>query len=1847
MKTLRKSTISRRTLSLLLSCLFILMFSINTQAQATFNSVATGNWNSITSWVIVGGVDGDGIPDADDNVIIKAGHTITVNVNAAANSIAFTGNTSATLSLSAGKTLDVTGNVNITAPATNGYSATIAVGSGTLNVGANLSFVGANTNRNAILTATTGTISVAGNISFSGPVANCRFTFSGAGKLNIGGVFGTGGTFSPSLSTIAYNGNGNQSIASYAHYSLSLSGGGTKSLGAALSLAGNLTIDSGTIFDAGTNNITVTGDFSNSGTFIQNAANRITFNKTNGNQMITSTGNTAFQTVVVTKGAVSNKLIVNGSVTVASGGSGNGISFIAGTWEQTSGILTFGGTNAKTFSVAAGSLVASGSSSVVFNAPVIFSSGNFVVNTSGSVDINGALNRLEISGTANIQFQSGAVNVDGRIGNVLGTGLLTGGSLSISGAQVHVGAAGVNNNTYGIFMIGSGMNFSLTGGTLHIVKANQGGYTGNDIDIQSGTISAGSIEIGNGAGSGSTDFKVRCDVAASQLIINTGSRIVNIETTPISVNASVVRTSGVINLNNQHLYVKGNWINNTTDPVQGSGAVIFNGSIPQTISGTATASFNNVDINNSNDISLTTDMSVASFLSFTDGKINAGTKSVLLDAAANIFGAGPGKYVNGMMIRKLSTASSGFTFEIGDDNTYAPVNISVSGVSNNTGSISAITVAGDHPQIAGSGIISTMSVNRYWTLTNNGVNLGSYNATFNFDAADADAGADPAAFVIKRYAAGTWDSTTTGSLDPTSSQAVNLGSNAFGDFQIGNTCVLPEIDAPLVTNLTCNGVAEGAISLTLHGGTGPFEFVWTGPNGFTANTQNIAGLAAGVYSVSIGAFGGCSTSVNNITVTQPTAISLDNVVKTSYNGADLSCANATDGEITITASGGTGLLQYSIDNGNTFQPENVFSGLSAGTYTVVVKDDNNCTSSSSSVTITAPAALSVSVTASTDILCAGSATGAVTVSASGGTAPYLYSIDGVNFQDDNTFTGLLSGMYVITVQDANLCSAETSVTINEPATPLSGYVSETIDASCYSSFDGSMTVEATGGVPPYQYSIDGLNFQSSPVFSNLPAGDYVVTIKDSNNCTYDYPQSVLTMDFTPPTITCLDTTTVVVNPQTGVYLLEDFTTQVTVSDNCNDYTQVYQSMAAGTELLPGTFDITMTAIDQSGNSSQCTFTLIVTSNDFYSTGYITGPTDACPYTGTATEVDYFVETNANATSYVWNSTAGINIVSGNGTNNIKVTFDANFTRGNVSVFTVYPNGNGPVRTYTIGRLIPNSIGRIYGPAGACSYVGNGDTATYYINKVRYATSYIWSVPSTVTIVDRPGGVGTENDTVIRVTFAGNFISGSIGVQASSNCYTGLPRILPISLQAPAQPGVISGQSNACPFIDADTSLVYTIKSVKYATSYIWTVPTGATILFGQGDTSIMVSYDNTFTSGYISVVSVSNCGSSAPRLMAITRKMPATPGTITGPTDACPLMGTNTTATYSIRKVMYATSYTWNVPEGATILSTPGDTSIIVSFDNSFSGGAITVTANSNCSVSALRSLMIYKRVPAAPGMIYGPTDACPTMGINTSVLYYIRKVMYATSYNWTVPDGADIVGTMGDTAIYVLYSNNFVSGSITVSASNNCSTGPTRSLTITRKLPIIPGAITAVPEACPSRNVTYSIAPTANTTYYMWTKPAGSVFVGDSTSNVVTITYPASPVTGAVTVRSVNNCATSATRSLSVFIAACPQMIARAINPVVTTENKPTMKTNPVIEALQVKVLPNPSQDRFRIVLSGVNNNTPVTMRITDINGRLIEMKENISAQSISLGETYKRGVYLATFIQAKQTRMVKLIKL
>src|SRR5207247_7357061 len=103
----------------------------------------------------------------------------------------------------------------------------------------------------------------------------------------------------------------------------------------------------------------------------------------------------------------------------------------------------------------------------------------------------------------------------------------------------------------------------------------------------------------------------------------------------------------------------------------------------------------------------------------------------------------------------------------------------------------------------------------------------------------------------------------------------------------------------------------------------------------------------------------------------------------------------------------------------TFGASGTFSNLAAGSYTITVKDANGCTTTQG-VTITQPsAALSSSISSQTNVACFGGSTGSVTVSASGGTAPYTYSKDGVNFGASGTFGSLAAGSYTITVKDAN------------------------------------------------------------------------------------------------------------------------------------------------------------------------------------------------------------------------------------------------------------------------------------------------------------------------------------------------------------------------------------------------------------------------------------------------------------------------------------------------------------------------------------------------------------------------------------------------------------------------------------------------------------------------------------------------------------------------------------------------------------------------------------------------------------------------------------------------------------
>src|SRR6185436_19287802 len=150
-----------------------------------------------------------------------------------------------------------------------------------------------------------------------------------------------------------------------------------------------------------------------------------------------------------------------------------------------------------------------------------------------------------------------------------------------------------------------------------------------------------------------------------------------------------------------------------------------------------------------------------------------------------------------------------------------------------------------------------------------------------------------------------------------------------------------------------------------------------------------------------------------ITGPPPIVASID--ISSDYNGSEISCNGASDGQITITASGGTGAFTYSINGGGSYQASNVFSGLPAGSYPVRVKDANNCIVGGT-VTITAPPAI-VASASNTPILCFGG-TSTLTVSASGGTGTLTYQLNpGSITNGTGIYPGLFAGSYTYTVTD--------------------------------------------------------------------------------------------------------------------------------------------------------------------------------------------------------------------------------------------------------------------------------------------------------------------------------------------------------------------------------------------------------------------------------------------------------------------------------------------------------------------------------------------------------------------------------------------------------------------------------------------------------------------------------------------------------------------------------------------------------------------------------------------------------------------------------------------------------------
>ncbi|MEZ4985569.1 MAG: gliding motility-associated C-terminal domain-containing protein [Saprospiraceae bacterium] len=300
----------------------------------------------------------------------------------------------------------------------------------------------------------------------------------------------------------------------------------------------------------------------------------------------------------------------------------------------------------------------------------------------------------------------------------------------------------------------------------------------------------------------------------------------------------------------------------------------------------------------------------------------------------------------------------------------------------------------------------------------------------------------------------------------------------------------PFIFDTLVVMPTCNGGTDGAVTLVVNGGTPPYEYNWQN-TGFTSN-NTLANIMQGDYTVVVRDANGCTFT--QVLPVRELELTLDPTVQTI---TPPTCFGFSNGAIVIAINNGLPPYQYDFNNGNGFTNTNTVSNIPAGLYQVEVLDANLCRGFFELVVEDyPPLTLELPVQ---NVSCYGEQDGIVTTVVTGGFGSYTYNWSN-NAPNDPINDNLPAGTYGVEVLDDNNCLITGAAIVTQPDS-LGISVVEVIDNICFGESEGSITVVASGGTPPFEYSTDGFNFQPDPVIGALPAGPYTITVMDAAGCT--------------------------------------------------------------------------------------------------------------------------------------------------------------------------------------------------------------------------------------------------------------------------------------------------------------------------------------------------------------------------------------------------------------------------------------------------------------------------------------------------------------------------------------------------------------------------------------------------------------------------------------------------------------------------------------------------------------------------------------------------------------------------
>ncbi len=333
----------------------------------------------------------------------------------------------------------------------------------------------------------------------------------------------------------------------------------------------------------------------------------------------------------------------------------------------------------------------------------------------------------------------------------------------------------------------------------------------------------------------------------------------------------------------------------------------------------------------------------------------------------------------------------------------------------------------------------------------------------------------------------------------TTQDLVNVSGNTYSvTVADANACtasasatVNPRLALTLTkTNVICNGGSDGTASATATAGTPDYNYEWS--NGET--TETITGLSAGTYTCTVMDALGCTRS-KSIHVGQPSAIGISGIM------TKVDCHGAATGSIAITINNGVAPFTYNWSDGASTEDR---SGLEAGSYTLSVTDANGCTREKS-FNVTQPTALTLNLSVD-NVSCHGAADGAILASVTGGVKfsnsnlckAERYCFEWSRGDTARITSGLETGIYTVSVTDANGCSIVGSATVTEPSLlEITEVLVESLPNGKY-----KLTVTAEGGTPTYKYRrIPGGSYQNSNVFNNVPSGTYEIVVRDLNLCT--------------------------------------------------------------------------------------------------------------------------------------------------------------------------------------------------------------------------------------------------------------------------------------------------------------------------------------------------------------------------------------------------------------------------------------------------------------------------------------------------------------------------------------------------------------------------------------------------------------------------------------------------------------------------------------------------------------------------------------------------------------------------